>query len=124
MNPLFNYLIIIGIVFSSSLATNVMAANIFTVKQQDHKFSEMYLKIENNDVLKFVNLDSVNHRLVFSHKGEQEHMGAIEPGNSQEVTFSRSGIYDIQCKHHPEMKLTVFIPHVVKLSKSAALYEF
>jgi plastocyanin len=124
MKTLFNCIIIIGIAISSSFTTDVLAANTYTVKQQNHMFSEMYLKIENNDVLKFVNLDSVNHKLVFSHKGEQEHMGAIKPGNSQEVTFSQSGIYDIQCKHHPEMKLTIFIPHVVKLNKSAAFYKY
>lgn len=117
-------LLLIAVFVLSPVSTSVFAASTFTIKQENHKFSEMYLKIENNDTLKFVNLDTVNHRLVFSHKGEQEHMGAIKPGSSQEVTFTHSGIYDIQCKHHPEMKLTVFIPHVVKLSKDASNYAF
>lgn len=95
-----------------------------TVHQKDHQFSELFLKVKNNDVIKFVNLDTVKHKLVFSHKGRQEQMNAIEPGKTQEVTFSHSGIYDVQCKHHPEMKLTIFVPYVANLTNSDSIYIF
>lgn len=100
------------------------AKDSFTIQQKHHRFSELFIKIKNNDVIKFINLDSVNHRLVFSHKGRQEQMNAIKPGDSQEITFSQSGIYDVQCKHHPEMKLTIFIPYDLKLTKDKAIYAF
>jgi len=88
------------------------------VEQKDHKFSELFLKIKNDDVLRFVNLDTVNHKLEFTHKGQHEVMNEIEPGSSQEITFSQAGIYDVHCKNHPEMSMTIFIPHVVNLTKT------
>ena len=103
---------------------SVMAKDVFTINQKDHKFSEMFVKVKNNDVIRFVNLDSVNHRLVFMHKGQQEQMNDIKPGKSQEVSFSQPGIYDVVCKIHPEMKLTIFIPYVANLSKTKAFYTF
>lgn len=103
---------------------STLAKDSLTIQQKDHKFSELFVKVKNNDVIKFVNLDTVNHRLVFSHKGRQEQMNAIEPGKSQEVTLSNSGIYDVQCKHHPEMKLTIFVPYSAKLTKSDSIYAF
>lgn len=100
------------------------AKDSYTVKQKDRKFSELFLKLKNKDVIKFVNLDSVNHRLIFTHKGQQEQLNAITPGGSQEVTFSHSGIYDVQCKHHPEMKLTIFVPYVANMTKKDSIYMF
>ena len=105
-------------------STAVYAKDPYTIKQKDLKFSELFVKLKSDDVIKFVNLDSVNHRLVFSHKGQQEQMNAITPGSSQEITFSHSGIYDVQCKHHPEMKLTIFVPYVANLTKPESIYMF
>ena len=106
------------------LLTAAVNADTHVITQQEKKFSDVFLKIENNDIIKFVNLDTVKHRLVYSHRGHQEQLQAVEPGKEQEITFSDPGIYDIQCKHHPEMKLTVYIPYVVKLTKNLANYEF
>lgn len=119
-------IVIVTVIFFIILTTSVpvWSKDVFTINQKDHKFSELFLKIKNDDVLKFVNLDSVNHRLVFTHKDQQEQMNTIKPGKSQEVTFKSPGIYDIQCKIHPEMKLTIFIPYVAKLTKAGPSYTF
>ena len=116
-------LTIVLMLFLTTSAT-VMANDIYTINQKDHKFSEMFVKIKNNDVIRFVNHDEVNHRLIFTYKGQQEQMNVIQPGKSQEVSFSQAGIYDVHCKIHPEMKLTIFIPYVAKLSKAESFYTF
>lgn len=100
------------------------AKDAHVIQQKDHQFSELFLKMKNDDVLKFVNMDNVKHRLVFSHKGKQEVMNSIKPGTTQEVTFSQSGLYDVQCQHHPEMKLTIFIPYPLNSARQTAIYKF
>jgi plastocyanin len=110
--------------FVLSVPLTTWAKDSYTVKQEDKKFSELFVKLKSEDVIKFINLDSVKHRLIFTHKGQQEQMNAIAPGGSQEVTFSHSGIYDVQCKHHPEMKLTIFIPYVANITRKDSIYMF
>ena len=112
------------LVIIAMLLTTPVIADTHIITQQHKKFSDMFVKMENDDVLKFVNLDSVKHRLIFTHKGRQEQLHSIEPGKEQEITLHDSGIYDIQCKHHPSMKLTVYVPHVVKMTKNMANYQF
>lgn len=115
---------LLAIISLSLFSYSSWAKDSITVQQKDHQFSELFLKVKNSDTIKFVNLDSVNHRLVFSHKGRQEQMNAIKPGDFQEISFSQSGIYDVQCIHHPEMKLTIFVPYVAKLTKKESIYTF
>ena len=124
MENFFRYLLLIFITMLFVLSGNSSSADTFTIDQKNHMFSEMYVKIQSKDVLKFINHDSVDHKLIFTHKGHDEHLQAIEPGKSQEVAFTQAGIYDIQCKHHPKMKLTIFIPHIVKLTKNLSNYKF
>ena len=102
----------IGCLFHSS--QSYAATHIIT--QSAEQFSEPFLKIETNDTIKFVNLDTVNHRLVFSYKGQQDKLAMIKPGESQDVVLDKSGIYDISCANHPDMKMTVYIPFVLKIS--------
>jgi len=83
----------------------------YVVKQESQQFSELFLKIDNNDVIKFVNLDSVIHKLSFSYKERTQSFTDIGPGGSQTVEFNQPGVYDIQCHLHPDMRLTVFVPY-------------
>lgn len=84
--------------------------------QQGHKFSEIFVKAENNEVITFRNQDSVNHNLMFSFKSGKQTMVKLTPGMSQGVEFNRFGIYDVRCNIHPEMHMTVFVPYVLKVS--------
>lgn len=115
---------LLTVLILSVLSNSIWAKDQLTIQQKDHKFSEMFIKVENNDTIKFINLDSVKHRLIFSHKGRQEQMNAMNPGDTQEITFSHAGIYDVQCKHHPEMKLTIFVPYIANLTKKDSIYTF
>jgi len=106
------YVFCFGFLFGSSPC----AAATHIITQSGIEFSEPFLKIESNDTIKFVNLDTVNHRLIFSYKGQQEKLAMIKPGESQNVVLDKSGIYDVSCTNHPTMKMTVYVPYVLKLS--------
>lgn len=82
------------------------------VTEKGMAFSELFLKIEHDDVVKFVNKDTVNHKLVFSHHSLESIETVLAPGESQTIVFSKPGVYDITCNIHPNMKMTVFVPHV------------
>lgn len=99
-------------------------ADTHVITQANHKFSDIFLKMQSNDTIKFVNLDTVNHRLVFTYKGRKEKLSPLEPGNSQEIVLDSAGIYDVYCLNHPEMKMTVFIPYVANLTKNMSNYQF
>ncbi|NOZ53177.1 MAG: hypothetical protein GXP08_08555 [Gammaproteobacteria bacterium] len=93
------------------ISTTWAYAREHVVKQEGHQFSDLFLKLENNDVIRFVNLDSVNHKLTFSYKEDKELFTDIGPGASQIIEFGSPGVYDVECHLHPDMKLTVFIPY-------------
>jgi len=116
----FTYIVSYVAVFIFSLSliflSTVSLAATHIITQSGEQFSEPFIKIENNDTIKFVNLDTVNHRLVFSYKGQQDKLTMIKPGESQDVVLDKSGIYDISCANHPDMKMTVYIPYVLKIS--------
>jgi plastocyanin len=115
----------VSVLTSSLFLASISAqADTHIITQEHMEFSDIFLKMENNDTIKFVNLDTVNHRLVFSYKGQEEKLAWIKPGDSQEVLLDRSGIYDVHCLNHPEMKLTVFIPHVASLTRNISNYDF
>lgn len=82
------------------------------VTQEATTFSELFIKVEHDDVIKFINLDSVNHKLTFSHHKLATIETELEPGESQTIIFSKPGVYDVTCHIHPHMKMTVFVPHV------------
>jgi len=94
------------------------------VTQGENQFSELFVKVESNDVIKFVNLDSVNHKLTFTFKEQKEIFSELSPGMAQVVEFSRPGVYDIQCDIHPGMRLTVFVPHLTNVKRNRQKYVF
>ena len=88
----------------------------FLITQQGETFSELFLKIGNNDVVKFINQDSVTHKLSVSYKSKSHTFDDLSPGTSQAIEFNKPGLYDIECSIHENMKLTVFVPHIMKAS--------
>lgn len=85
------------------------------ITQQGEKFSELFLKISHNDIVKFINQDEVKHKLLVSYKSKSHAFQELTPGKSQAIEFNKSGLYDIECEIHDKMKLTVFVPHIVKV---------
>jgi len=106
------------------LYMNTAGALEHIITQGENQFSELFVKVESNDVIKFVNLDSVDHKLTFTYKAQKETFSELSPGQAQVVEFSRSGVYDIQCDIHPQMRITVFVPHLNDIKRNRQKYVF
>ena len=102
----------IFLIVVSCLWLNIACATEHVVTQDDKQFSEIFLKIEHDDVIRFVNLDNVEHKLTFTHRKLSSLETEVMPGDSQAVVFSKPGVYDVKCDIHPHMKMTVFVPHI------------
>jgi plastocyanin len=94
------------------------------VTQENNRFSEVFLKLENNDKLKIVNLDSVNHKITFLYKDREQLVAELEPGDSRIIELSGPGLYDIKSRTHPEMAMTIYIPHPLKIDGGKSEYYF
>ncbi len=107
-----------------SLMMGVVNAQEHVITQENNKFSEVFMKLENNDKIKIVNLDSVNHKIAFLYKDEEQFVADLKPGMSQTIELKSPGIYDIRSPANPEMQLTVYVPHAVKMGIKRSEYYF
>ncbi|WP_455221432.1 cupredoxin domain-containing protein [Kaarinaea lacus] len=114
--------IIIGVALA--WITGISEAREHVVNQIDNKFSEVFLKVGSKDKIKIVNLDSVNHKISFLYKDEEQLVTELKPGGSQVIELNSPGIYDIKSPLHPEMSMTVYVPHVVKIGADRSEYYF
>lgn len=94
------------------------------VTQKNNQFSEVFLKLENNDKLKIVNLDSVNHKIAFLYKDKEQLVTELKPGASRVIELGSPGLYDIKSQNHPEMMMTIYVPHTIKIDGSNSEYYF
>lgn len=85
------------------------------VLKDDKTFSELFLKVDSDGVVKFVNHDTVPHILTFKSTKTSMSLRELAPGASQAIKFSTPGLYDVQCQDHPDMKLTMLVSFVDKV---------
>ena len=97
-----------------SWANQVLAAE-KVVLQENKTFSELFIKVDSDDVVKFVNDDKVAHVLIFRGTNTSLSIREIAPGASQAIKFSTPGVYDVQCEDLPEMKLTMLVSFIDKV---------
>lgn len=116
------YVMVVGIVLA--WVTGVCEAREHVINQVDNKFSEVFLKMGSKDKIKIVNLDSVHHKISFLYKDREQLVTELEPGGSQVIELSSPGLYDIRSQLHPEMRMTVYVPHVVKINVDRSQYYF
>lgn len=115
-------ILVIGIVISLYVST--VSGSEFVITQKGKRFSKVFLKVENNDIIRFVNDDSVKHQISFSHKGRTHQLDELNPGKAQEIAVNKSGLFDITCGYHPDMKLTIFVRPTVTIDKNLSDYIF
>lgn len=76
-------------------------------------FSESAVVVPAGATLTFVNDDSVGHTVTEGQRGfavdDPRFDEPLPVGASIEVTFDDAGRYDVTCKPHPVMNLTVFV---------------
>ena len=94
------------------------------INQENNKFSEVFLKIGSKDKIKIVNLDSVNHKISFLYRDQEQLVAELEPGATQVIELNSPGLYDIKSYAHPEMKMTAYVPPVIKIGVDRTEYYF
>jgi plastocyanin len=90
-----------------ALAAWPAAAEDFTVTQKDKMFSPAQLTIRSGDTLVFVNADTVKHNVHSATEGFVFDLPVQQPGRSDRVRFTRTGVVEVLCHIHPRMTLTV-----------------
>lgn len=86
-----------------------LAATNYVVHQKGRTFSLETLTIHKNDVLTFMNDDTVAHNILSASSGNEFNLGAQHPGLLTDVTFTEAGIVNIVCAIHPRMRMTVTV---------------
>src|SRR5262245_29091335 len=92
---------LLGVAVASALAAE------HTIHQKGKVFSAAELAIKKGDTVVFLNDDNITHNVLSVTPGNDFNLGAIGPGNSTPLTFTRVAVVDIICAIHPGMKLQV-----------------
>ncbi|WP_280153509.1 plastocyanin/azurin family copper-binding protein [Piscinibacter sp. XHJ-5] len=87
-------------------AASVSAAD-HSVVQRNKAFAVRRLVVNVGDTIKFVNLDDVPHNAFSLANGNVFDTGMLTKGNSKDITFTKSGIVEVECAVHPLMTMTV-----------------
>lgn len=98
-----------GLVFVLLCLTFSAQADKFVITQKNLKFSNPLKVIHPGDQIVFTNKDNISHNIVSLTSGFQFDLGVLPSGASKAVTFKNSGVADIQCTIHPNMKMTLFV---------------
>jgi plastocyanin len=78
-----------------------------TVSQKGKAFSLANLAIKVGDKVAFRNDDTFAHNVFSLSDPMQFDLGTYPQGQSKSVTFTKAGMYEVECAIHPEMKLVV-----------------
>ena len=103
-NKLFASVFLISSVFGSAFAADV------SVDQSGQKFSPDSLTIKSGDTVVFTNKDSMKHNInIVTPSGDSEDKGIQAPGEDLKTTLTAAGEYQVRCKIHPKMKMTITV---------------
>ena len=87
-------------------AAGALAAE-HTIHQKGKVFSAAEMAIKKGDTVMFLNDDNITHNVLSTTPGYDFNLGAIGPGHSTPVTFTKAAVVDIICAIHPGMKMQV-----------------
>ena len=90
-----------------ALAAGPAAAGEFVVGQKGKAFSVKKLSVQVGDSVKFVNEDPFAHNIFSLSDTKSFDLGSYGQGLTKSVLMDKSGIVDVECAVHPDMKLTI-----------------
>ena len=98
---------LLGLVGALLLVSAAQAEDIAHVSQKQRAFSVQEIRIHPGDTVRFDNDDDFSHQIFvqsssFSYESDEQ-----DPGHTVDVTFPKTGTYDVQCHIHPKMHLRV-----------------
>lgn len=91
-----------------SVSAGVFAAtNMQTITQKGRAFSAKSLQMIRGGVVRFDNVDTFIHQIyvespTFSYDSNEQ-----SPGEQIDITFPKSGTFEVRCHIHPKMLLNV-----------------
>jgi plastocyanin len=92
----------LALVFSAAAILPAMAATVVT--QKGRSFRPAEITIARGDTVTFTNEDSYIHQVYVQGLFESDEKA---PGENLNETFPASGTFQVRCRIHPTMKLTV-----------------
>ena len=85
------------------------ASQIVTVVQSGRAFSLREVRLKLGDVLRFNNEDVFLHQVYVASPGFNFMSDEQEPGKSIDLTFTKTGAFNVMCEIHPKMLLRVTV---------------
>jgi len=105
-------LLMVGVAFVSGLIAGVLAAEawaatVWKVSQRGRNFQVEEIRIVPGDTIEFLNDDEYLHQIYV--KGPDMNFDSAEqaPGQVISLRFRSSGTFEVRCRIHPKMLLTV-----------------
>ncbi|OPY36281.1 MAG: plastocyanin [Methanoregula sp. PtaU1.Bin051] len=83
-----------------------------TITIRDFIFSPQSITVKTGSIVRWENLDSVPHRIMFTDSSGRDtnvESSTLAPSQSYSRKFAAPGKYAYYCKIHPEMKGTVIV---------------
>ena len=91
------------------LLSGAFAAEV-AVDQAGQKFSPDSVTLKSGDTIAFTNKDDVKHNInIVNPNGDSDDKGIQAPGEAIKSAFPTAGEYQVRCKIHPKMKMTVVV---------------
>ena len=89
------------------LAVPALAAPGIEIIQNDRHFSLATIKVKLGTTVRFLNQDEFTHHIGVDTPAFAFDSGEQPPGQPVQVSFNRSGTFDVHCAIHPKMHLLV-----------------
>ena len=77
------------------------------INQKNKTFSMKKLAVQAGDSVKFVNDDPFHHNVFSLSETKSFDLGSYGQGLAKSVLMDKSGIVDVECAVHPDMKMTI-----------------
>lgn len=90
-----------------ALSAGQAAAAEHVVSQKGKSFSVKKLAVNVGDSVRFVNDDPFAHNVFSLSDVKSFDLGSYAQGLSKSVLMDKSGIVDVECAVHPDMKMTI-----------------
>jgi len=95
----------------ATLALALTAGHAFAaeqvVSQKNKSFSVKKLTVQVGDSVRFVNDDPFAHNVFSLSDTKSFDLGSYGQGLAKSVLMDKSGIVDVECAVHPDMKMTI-----------------
>ncbi|MDB5409422.1 MAG: hypothetical protein JWL84_4334 [Rhodospirillales bacterium] len=99
--------ILLGLFLAGQCAVLAAATESHIVVQRNRAFSLRDVVLKTGDTIRFSNEDEFLHQIYIASPAFTFDSAEQPPGQVIDVTFSASGMFEVQCHIHPKMHLNV-----------------